>query len=154
MLFSPQLYIPSPQVFLLRYIQASLHPSDPTFLKTCQYLLDSHLTCPSHSCVPQSLLAAAAVLASTLLYFTSMSASTPFSTTIWTPTLTFYTKYCINELLVTSLSFLDMSQSSFYTGANTKYMSLSQHSRLVLKNHLQREAVDRARKVMEDWSSG
>merc|ERR1719427_1730281 len=105
-----QLYIPSTQVFLLRYTQASLHPSDPTFIKTCQYLLDSHLPSPSHPCLPPSLLAAAAVLTAGLLYFTTTSSSPPFTTPIY------YTLYSLDDLLVPSMSMLDMVLSAVYTG--------------------------------------
>eukprot|EP00092_Neocalanus_flemingeri_P040926 GFUD01044560.1.p1 GENE.GFUD01044560.1~~GFUD01044560.1.p1 ORF type:complete len:506 (-),score=174.28 GFUD01044560.1:311-1828(-) len=149
-----QLYIPSPQVFLLRYTAASLHPADPTFLKTCQYLLDCHLPSPSHSCLPPSLLAAAAVLTSGLLYFINTSSISPFTSTVWTPTLIYYTSYSVDDLLVTSMSMLDMVLSSFYTGATTKYKSLSQHSRLVLQNHLQREVMVSAREALQGWASG
>jgi len=147
-----QLYIPSTQVFLLRYTQASLHPADPTFLKTCQYLLDSHLSSPSHPCLPPSLLAAAAVLTAGLLYFTSTSSSSPFTSTIWTPTLIYYTMYSLDDLLVPSMSMLDMVLSAVYTGATTKYTSMSQHSRLVLQPHLQREVVLKAWLVLEGWA--
>ena len=49
---------------------------------------------------------------------------------------------------------LSMIQSSVYTGAATKYKSMSQHNRLVLKEHLQMDAVGRARGILEGWING
>ena len=51
------------------------------------------------------------------------------------------------------MSMLDMVLSSVYTGATTKYTSMSQHSRLVLQPHLQREVVLRAWLVLENWAN-
>ena len=50
------------------------------------------------------------------------------------------------------MSMLDMVLSAVYTGATTKYTSMSQHSRLVLQPHLQREVVLRAWLVLEGWA--
>jgi len=149
-----QLYIPTPCIFLLRYHAASLHPSCPTFLSTSHYLIDSHLPASTNPCLPPSLLAAAATLTSGMLYFITTSPSCPFPSTIWTPTLVFYTGYSIEDLLQTSVSMLSMVQSSAYTGAATKYKSMSQHNRLVLKDHLQMDVVVRARGIMEGWING
>ena len=49
---------------------------------------------------------------------------------------------------------LGMVQSSVYTGAATKYKSMSLHNRLVLKDHLQMEVVVRARGILEGWING
>jgi len=149
-----QLYIPTPRIFLLRYHAASLHPSCPIFLATSHYLIDSHLPASTNPCIPPSLLAAAATLTSGMLYFITTSPSCPFPSTIWTPTLVFYTGYSIEDLLQTSVSMLSMVQSSAYTGAATKYKSMSQHNRLVLKDHLQMDVVVRARGIMEGWING
>lgn len=89
-----------------------------------------------------------------MLYFITTSPSCPFPSTIWTPTLVYYTGYNIEDLLETSVSMLGMVQSSVYTGAATKYKSMSQHNRLVLKDHLQTEVVVRARGILEGWING
>jgi len=149
-----QLYIPTPRIFLLRYHAASLHPHCPTFLSTSHFLVDTHLPASTNPCLPPSLLAAAATLTSGLLYFITTSPSCPFPSTIWTPTLVFYTGYSIEDLLQTGVSMLSMAQSSVYTGAATKYKSMSQHNRLVLKDHLQMEVVVRARGILEGWING
>merc|ERR1719481_735909 len=36
-----QVYLPSPQVFLLRFTRAALRSEDPEFVKTCQYMMDT-----------------------------------------------------------------------------------------------------------------
>ena len=48
---------------------------------------------------------------------------------------------------------LGMVQSSMYQGAATKYKSMSQHNRLVLKDHLKKEVVVRALGILEGWSN-
>ena len=67
----PQAYIPSGQVFLLRYTRAALRSDDPEFYSTCTYILDTHLVIATHSCSPASHSAAAAVLLASLLYHES-----------------------------------------------------------------------------------
>jgi len=148
-----QLYIPSPQVFLLRYTAASLHPSNPLFLPTCHFLIDSHLPATSHPSIPPSHLAAAAVLVSGILFCITTSLTSFFPRTVWTPTLEYYSQYTVDELLLTSISMLNMVLSSVYMGADIKYKSLSQHDRLVMKDHLKREVVLRALGILEGWAS-
>eukprot|EP00092_Neocalanus_flemingeri_P037096 GFUD01040382.1.p1 GENE.GFUD01040382.1~~GFUD01040382.1.p1 ORF type:complete len:466 (+),score=113.22 GFUD01040382.1:95-1492(+) len=148
--------LPSPQVFLLRYTRASFRSEDFEFLKTCQYLLDSHLPHPSHPCQPPSLLAAAAVLSSSLLYSLSVNSSSPPPTTIWTSTLVHYTKYNLMFLIPTSLQMVEQVLNANlstckYTGAMVKYKSLSQHQRLALSKHLHEDVLRRAIQVLEHW---
>jgi len=148
-----QLYIPSPQAFLHRYAAASLHPSSPLFLDTCNYLIDSHLPAISHPSTPPSLLAAASILASGLLFFITTSTTLPLPSIVWTPTLRYYSSYQVEDLALVSISMLQMVLSSVYTGASIKYRSKSRHDRLVMKDHLQREVVVRAVGVLEGWVS-
>jgi len=148
-----QLYIPSPQLFLQRYAAASLHPSSPIFLATCNFLIDSHLPALSHPSTPPSLLAAAATLATGLVFFITTSTSLPSTSIVWTPTLRYYSGYEVEDLVFACISMLNMILSSVYTGANIKYRSKSRHDRLVMKDHLQREVVVRAVGVLEGWSS-
>jgi len=142
-----QLYLPSPQLFLQRCVAASLHPASTTFLSTCYYLIDSHLPSVSHSSTPPSLLAAASILTTQLLFLITTSSNSPNLSVVWTPTLRFYSGYDVEDLLVTSLSMLNMVQSTVYTGASTKYKS--RHDRLVLKDHLQIEVLRKADALLE-----
>merc|ERR1712098_969687 len=111
------LYLPSPQLFLQRCVAASLHPTSTTFLSTCHYLIDSHLPSVSHSSTPPSLLAAASIFTTQLLFLITPSNS-PNSSIVWTPTLRYYSGYDVEDLLVTSISMLNMALSTVYTGAS------------------------------------
>jgi len=151
-----QVYLPSPQVFLLRYARAALRSEDPQFLKTCQYLLDSHLTNSSHASLHPSTTAAAAVLASCLLYNLSSSSLTPASCSIWTPTLVHYTTCNLSYLASVSRDMVAQVLASSlgtskFTGAAVKYKSLSQHQRLALAHHLQVDVLRRGKQVLEGW---
>ena len=74
----PQAYIPSCQMFLLRYTRAALRSDDPEFYSTCTYILDTHLVIATHSCSPASHSAAAAVLLASLLYHESVNGNVTF----------------------------------------------------------------------------
>jgi len=152
-----QVYLPSPQVFLLRFSRAAFRSDDPEFLKTCQYLLDTHLPLPSHPSLPPSLLAASAVACSSLLYYVSANASIPKVSTIWTPTLVYYTKYNLAMLLTTCQEMMDQvlaatTSTTKFTGALVKYKSMSQHQRLVLAKHLTVDVLKRTSLVLTDWN--
>jgi len=152
-----QVYLPSPQVFLLRYVRAALRSEDPQFLKTCQYLLDSHLTNSSHASLPPSITAAAAVLASCLLYNLSNNHLTPSSSSIWTPTLVHYTTCNLSYLASVARDMVDqvlaaVLGTSKFTGATVKYKSLSQHQRLALAHHLQADVLRRGERVLDEWT--
>jgi len=151
-----QVYLPSPQVFLLRFARAAFRSDDPEFLKTCQYLMDTHLPLPSHPCLPPSLLAAAAVACSSLIYYVSANASLPTVSTIWTSTLVHYSNYNFAILMSTCQEMLDQVlaatiSTTKFTGALVKYKSLSQHQRLVLAKHLTVDVIKRASLVLTDW---
>jgi len=153
-----QVYLPSPQVFILRFTRASFRLEDPEFIKTCQYLFDSHLPQPSHPCSAPSLLAAAALFSSSLLYYFAVN---PTSTSlqpgsVWTPTLVFYTSYNWESVAPSSLemvcSVLDSTlEMSKFTGALVKYKSHSQHQRLALSRHLQKNVLEQVKEVLEKW---
>jgi len=146
-----QLYLPSPQLFLQRCVAAFLHPKSTTFLSTCHYLIDSHLPSVSHSSTPPSLLAAASIFTTQLLFLITTSSNSPHSSIVWTPTLRYYSGYDVEDLLVTSISMLNMALSTVYTGASTKYKSRSRHDRLVCKDHLQMEVLKKADTLLESW---
>merc|ERR1712013_401937 len=98
-----QVYLPSPQVFLLRFTRAALRSEESEFLKTCQYFFDSHLAHPLHPSSPPSCLSASAVLCASLVYFISANpeVTSVSQTAIWTPTLIHYTTYNLPSILGT-----------------------------------------------------
>merc|ERR1712179_323820 len=155
-----QVYLPSPQVFLLRFTRAALRGEDAEFLKTCQYFFDSHLPHPYHSSNSPSCLAAAAVACATLVYHqsanpeaTSVSVS---PNTIWTPTLKHYTAYNLSSILATCKEMMNAvlaaaSENTKLTGSITKYKSYSQHHRLALSKHFTKGVLQRSSLVLDEW---
>jgi len=157
-----QIYIPSPQLFLLRYTKAALREDDDQFAETCFYLLDSHLTNSLHSTIGNSKLAAAAVLSSCLLYHQSANPeSLPALPELWTPTLQHYSGislHQVKDVLSVVSNMLDMlrlnienKNSDKVAGTYNKYKSMSQHKRLVLAKHLQIRVVAISLQSVEDW---
>ena len=160
--FPLQIYIPSPQLFLLRYTKAALREDDDQFAETCFYLLDSHLTNSLHSTIGNSKLAAAAVLSSCLLYHQSANPeSLPALPELWTPTLQHYSGislHQVKDVLSVVSNMLDMlrlnienKNSDKVAGTYNKYKSMSQHKRLVLAKHLQIRVVAISLQSVEDW---
>jgi len=161
-----EIYIPSPQLFLLRYTKAALRQDDDQFLETCFYLLDSHLTNILHSTIANSKLAAAAVLSSCLLYYLSANPEClPALPELWTPTLQHYSGISlrhIKDVLSVASNMLDIAaehsmlnieskHSQEMIASYNKYKSMSQHKRLVLAKHLQFEVVVKSLQSVEDW---
>ena len=128
-----------------------LHPTSTTFLSTCHYLIDSHLPSVSHPSTQPSLLAAAAVFTTQLLFLITTPFNSSNASIVWTPSLRYYSGYDVEDLLVISISMLNMASSTVYTGASTKYKSRSRHDRLVLKDHLQIEVLKKADALLESW---
>jgi len=147
-----QLYYPSPQAFLHRYVSVSLHSTDPTFVETCFFLIDSHLPNSFHSCVPSSLLAASAIFTASLLYFITSCSSAPALEDMWTSALRFHTKYEPQHLFSVSIVMLDMMMSSKYEAAVMKYRSVSQHGSVALEDHLKRNVLSTAKRILIEWS--
>jgi len=157
-----KVYIPSPQVFLLRFARAALRSMDDLFYDTCNYIMDTHLLLASHSCVPASQSAAASVLLSSLLYYVSANDDTdiilsPSVEIIWTPTLVHYSSYSHTDLLQISLEMVNQmihtsAEDYKFRGAVTKYTSQSQHKKLSTHPHVQKKVLKKARRVVLDWS--
>merc|ERR1719187_1349387 len=155
-----QVYLPSPQVFLLRFTRAALRGGDSEFLKTCQYFFDSHLPHPCQPSKPPSCLAAAAVACGILVYHlsanpeaTSVSVS---PNTIWTPTLKHYTTYNLSSILATCKKMMNQvlaaaSNNTKLIGSITKYKSYSQHQRVALAKHLTLGVLQRSSLVLDEW---
>jgi len=155
-----QVYLPSPQVFLLRFTRAALRGGDSEFLKTCQYFFDSHLPHPCHPSNSPSCLAAAAVACATLVYHqsanpeaTSVSVS---PNTIWTPTLRHYSTYNLSSILSTCKEMMNQvlaaaSDNTKLIGSITKYKSYSQHQRVALAKHLALRVLQRSSLVLDEW---
>merc|ERR1719233_2797989 len=153
-----QVYLPSPQVYLLRFTRAALRYEDPEFLKTSQYFFDSHLPHPSHPSTPPSCLAAAAVACAALVYYIAANPETTSEATnfIWTPTLKYYTTYNIASILVTCKGMMGqvlaaITNTTKLTGAITKYRSFSQHQRLVLSKHLTVKVLQKGNAILSEW---
>jgi len=147
---------PSPQAFLPMFTRAALRSAETEFYSSCTYLLDCHLVVMTHSCLPPSHLAAAAVLAALTLYKAAVKDCTasPALSTIWTPTLVYYTSYKAGDILLTALELLNQLESqasvgSKFNGANIKYRSSSQHNRLALADHLKVETVQKAMEILK-----
>jgi len=155
-----QVYLPSPQVFLLRFTRAALRGGDSAFLKTCQYFFDSHLPHPCHPSNSPSCLAAAAVACATLVYHQSAN---PEATsvlvspnTIWTPTLRHFSTYNLSSILATCKEMMNQvlaaaSENTKLIGSLTKYKSYSQHQRVALAKHLTLRALQRSSLVLDEW---
>ena len=140
----------------MRNTRACFRLEDTEFLKTSQYLLDAHLSHSNHPCSSPSLLGAAAVFSTSLLYYLSVNSSPPEPVSIWTPTLVHYTTYELSVVVPVGLEMvcqvLEATRgTSNLTGALVKYKSYSQHQRLALAKHLQVEILEQGRKVMETW---
>jgi hypothetical protein len=139
-----KVYFPTSEDFLSRFTRAALRSEDLVFLKTCQLLTDCNLPHPSHSCLAPSLLAAAAVYVTSLLFNISANCESHQACSLWTTTLRHYTRYKQDEVVPAGLAMLQMFLSEKYSGVRTKYKSNSQHDKLVLKTHLQEDVVKRA----------
>ena len=156
-----QVYLPSPQVFLSRFVRAALRSNDPVFLKTCQYMMDSHLHRASHASLLPSLIAASSVGATLLLYEVHSTVKYPKVFTlegVWTPTLIHYTGYKIDALKVIIFEMISHTlaaclDSTKYMGALIKYKSLSQHQRLVLAGHLNLGVLEMGIKIVQNETS-
>ena len=149
----------------MRFVRAALRSDDPVFLKTCQYMMDSHLHLASHASLVPSLVAAASVGTTLLLYEVHSILYEDHSTVnhpkvftladVWTPTLVHYTGYKIGALKVVMFEMISHAmaaclESSKFMGAWVKYKSLSQHQRLVLASHLNFRVLEMGIKIVQN----
>jgi len=141
-----QVYVPTPVDFLGRLCRAALRSSSKSFLDTCYYLTDCHLPCPSHPTISPSHLAAAAVLAASLLYYTQVNPGVVETGLehLWTPTLQYYSGYTGSQVLPTAITMLSQLATTKLGGARTKYQSRSQHGRLAMAPHFAINVVTQA----------
>merc|ERR1712025_224495 len=152
-----QVYLPSPQVFLLRFTRAALRSEDSEFVKTCQYIMDTYLPHALHPYTPPSCLAAAAVASAILVYHVSSNPNEAISSTfIWTPTLIHYTTYSFSSIHNTCIMMMDQLRAATcsnakLTGSLNKYKSLSQHQRLALARHLSVDVLQKSCTVLTSW---
>jgi len=138
-----QVYVPTPADFLPRLCRAALRPSKE-FLKTCFFLVDSHLQCSTHPSTPPSLISAAAVLGSLLLYYTAANEDSADLAQLWTASLHFYSTYPLEQVVPFVQQLLVGLGHPKYTGARSKYKSRSQHSRLADLPHMAAKVVKNA----------
>jgi len=152
-----QLYLPSPQVFLLRFTRAALRSEDSEFVKTCQFIMDTYLPHALHPCTPPSCLAAAAVASASLVYYVSSNPHDAIPLKfIWTPTLIYYTTYSFSSIHNTCIMMLDQLRAvtcsnAKLTGSLNKYKSFSQHQRLALARHLSVDVLQKSCTVLTSW---
>jgi len=152
-----QVYLPSPEAFMLRYAKAALRVDDETFLESCRYLMDSFLhrstqpnTYPSH-------LAASSVLAASLLYFCMNNDALPLEADIWTSELVASSKLSINNLKIVSQEMISTvleasKDGAKFTGAFVKYKSFSQHKRLAMAKHFSYGVLKSSLDAIKLWN--
>jgi len=141
-----QVYVPTPVDFLPRFCRAALRSKSNNFQKTCLYLTDVYLSCPVQPTIPPSHIAAGAVFAANLLFYTQANSGI-IETGIehlWTPTLHYYTGYLGLEVLSTVTAMLSQLSETKLSGALNKYTSKSRHGQLALQPHLSTEVVAEA----------
>lgn len=153
-----QCYIPTAQVFLLRYTRAALRSNDEQFYETCCFIIDSQLVLPTHPCFRASETAAAATLLSLLLYHLAFNGGqeVPEAQLIWTKSLEHFSGFKIGEILEPATIMVDQmiaacNEDYKYRGAVKKYQSQSQHKKLAYQDHVQEENLRKAKSVLKTW---
>jgi len=155
-----QCYIPTAQVFLLRYSRAALRSNDhdKQFYETCCFIIDSQLVLPTHPCFKASETAAAATLLSLLLYHlaANQGQEMPEVEQIWTKSLQYFSGFEIGEILEPASMMVNQmiaacNEDYKYRGAVKKYQSQSQHQKLAYEDHVQEKNLIMARSVLKLW---
>jgi len=155
-----QCYIPTAQVFLLRYTRAALRSNDhdKKFYETCCFIIDSQLVLPTHPCFRASETAAAATLLSLLLYHlaANQGQEVPEVEQIWTKSLQYFSGFEIGEILEPASMMVNQmiaacNEDYKYRGAVKKYQSQSQHQKLAYEDHVQEKNLIMARSVLKLW---
>jgi len=153
-----QCYIPTAQVFLLRYTRAALRSNDEQFYETCCFIIDSQLVLPTHPCFRASETAAAATLLSSLLYHLAFNGGhkAPEAQQIWTESLQHFSGFKIAEIVEPASMMVDQmilacNEDYKYRGAVKKYQSQSQHKKLAYEKHVQEENFIKAKNVLRVW---
>jgi len=131
-----QVYVPTPADFLPRLCRAALRPSKE-FLKTCFFLVDSHLHSSTHPSTPPSLISAAAVFSALLLYYMSANEDAVDLSHLWTVSLHFYSTYTLEQVVPFAQQLIVGLGHPKYTGARTKYIGDLPHlaANVVKKAH-------------------
>ena len=75
--------------------------------------VDSHLHCSTHPSMPPSIISAASVLASLLLYYSAANECSADLEQMWTESLQFYSTYTLSEV-----SYSPYLQVQIYTGGS------------------------------------
>lgn len=155
-LLDHQLYFPEIMSFLKRYLRAALRGNDEPFLETCQYLIDGSIVDEGFSTVVPSKQAAASILGASLLFSLHVNqdeAEGPGEEDMWTPTLRYYTRYTLHEVVPvakTMFKCIVEAGASGYNGARVKYTSNSMHKRTALSPHLKTDNVKRGSVWLEN----
>jgi len=153
-----QCYIPTAQVFLLRYTRAALRSNDEQFYETCCFIIDSQLVLTTHPCFRASETAAAATVLSLLLYHLAFNGGqeAPDAQQIWTKSLEHFSGFKIGEILEPATIMVDQmiaacNEDYKYRGAVKKYQSQSQHKKLAFEDHVQEKNLRKAKRVLKTW---
>jgi len=142
-----QLYFPEIMSFLKRYLRSAMRNHEEIFVKTCQYLIDASLVDKAFSTILPSKQASASILASNVLFYVHANTDEPTEDKMWSPTLKYYTKYSLEDVIYTARSMIKGLKTPEYSGAAQKYKSYSKHRRVAYSGHLQLEYLIKA----EDW---
>ena len=142
-------YGAEPMIFLNRFIRAAFKEDDQKFRHTCMLFVDILIPSVDYSSQKPSLKAAAAVLASLMLFETGVESSK-----LWTPTLRYYTGYEEQELSIIEALFIKLRKLLIYAGARSskktsnldgvakKFQSRSRHGAILKELLSKREYVD------------
>jgi len=148
-----RLHMPCYQTILNRYVRATFR-SEPEFVKTCQYLIESQAVDVTFPTIHPSRQIAGGVLAAIILFFARANPGEDKLDLddMWTPTLMYYTKYSADDLLPICASMIRtlMGENSRYDGAKKKYSSQSKHQRVALMYHLCQENLENCQDLVKD----
>eukprot|EP00088_Acartia_fossae_P060970 TRINITY_DN7314_c0_g1_i1.p1 TRINITY_DN7314_c0_g1~~TRINITY_DN7314_c0_g1_i1.p1 ORF type:complete len:438 (+),score=100.11 TRINITY_DN7314_c0_g1_i1:47-1360(+) len=150
-----KLHLPCIQTVLNRFVRAACRSNDLKFVKTCQYLIESHAVDVKFPTVRPSLQVAGGVLGAILLFHVqaNQDIGNIDLSSLWNATLVYYTNYGEDEVLPVTLDILRTltgENAGKYEGAYNKYLSESRHSKLVQQPHLSVHNLDLCQLVVED----
>lgn len=153
-----KLHLPCYQTILNRYARAALRFNDTHFVKTCQYLIESHAVDERFPTVRPSLQVSGGVLTAIILLHAKANPDLDKLDLddLWTPTLMHYTKYSVDSVLPVCAGIIRtmVGENSKYDGARKKYTSASKHSKLSLLPHLCQENLENCQDLIASSIQG
>ncbi|TRY68239.1 hypothetical protein TCAL_05091 [Tigriopus californicus] len=138
--------LPSPMIFLNRYIRASLSHDNPFFKEACLFFYDCLIPCVEYSSYPNSKKAAAAIYATRQVF----EVSEDKHYLRWTPTLEYYTKYAESDVFELALRMIDIllklhrgkQAKKPEEGVMKKFKSRTRHKAMILRPELSLERIE------------